>query len=132
MDCSQCREVIHRYIDGELDGREVAEFQDHVGFCPDCALELKELAAVRVRLGALPGIARTAPVGFADRVLGAIALHPAPTLAERLAGVTERARLPRRLSPPTRTLAYSALALAAVAISLETRHLRRSREVNVG
>jgi anti-sigma factor RsiW len=132
MDCSQCREVTHRYIDGELDGRDVAEFQDHVGFCPDCALELKELGAVRVRLGALPGIAQAAPVGFADRVLDAIAQHPAPAFAERLADAVERARLPRRLSPPTRTLAYSALALAAVAIGLETRHLRRSREVNVG
>jgi anti-sigma factor RsiW len=132
MDCSQCREVIHRYIDGELEGAEVAELEQHFESCPDCALEKKELVAARLRLGDLAGIAPAVPVGFTDRVLSAIALNPAPTLAERLAGVAGRARLRRRLWPPTRTLAYSALALAAVAIGLETRHLRRSREVNAG
>jgi anti-sigma factor RsiW len=132
MDCSQCREVIHRQIDGELDGAEAVELAQHLESCADCALEEKELTAARLRLSDLAAIAPAVPVGFADRVLSAIALNPQATLAERLAGVAGRARLPRRLSPPVRTLAYSALALAAVAIGLESRHLRRSREVNAG
>jgi anti-sigma factor RsiW len=130
MDCSQCREVIHRQIDGELEHAEAAELAQHREYCADCALEEKELAAARVRLGELAAIAPAVP--GADRVLSAIALNPQATLAERIAGVAGRARLSRRLSPPVRTLAYSALALAAVAVGLETRHLRRSREVNAG
>ena len=52
MDCVTCHEVIQRYIDGELDDGQVAEFQRHLSFCGDCAAELQELAGARVVLRA--------------------------------------------------------------------------------
>ena len=45
MDCVRFREVIQRYVDGELGDADVASFQKHLSFCPSCAAELDESRA---------------------------------------------------------------------------------------
>ena len=131
MDCSRFREHIQRFVDGELPDPLVAEFQAHLSFCGDCGAELRELSAVRGALAAWGTAELAAPPGFADRVVAAAQTLSRPPPMSRLTSLADRARLPRGAMVSTRTIAYSALALAAVAIGLETRHRRRSREAKV-
>jgi anti-sigma factor RsiW len=128
MDCSRFREHIQRFVDGELPDPLVAKFQAHLSFCGECAAELRELGAVRGSLAAWGAAELAAPAGFADRLMAAAQTLPRPTRMGRLTSLVERVRLPRAAMVSTRTIVCSALALAAVAIGLETRHRRRSRE----
>ena len=131
MDCSRFREHIQRFVDGELPDPLVAEFQDHLSFCGQCAAELRELSAVRGALAGWGAAELDAPAGFADRVLAAAQTPPQPRVMGRLTSLADRAHLPRDAVVSTRAIACSALALVAVAIGLETRHRRRSREAKV-
>ena len=38
MNCQRARELIHPYIDGELDLTQAAEIQKHIDECEDCKL----------------------------------------------------------------------------------------------
>ena len=38
MSCQKARELIHPYIDGELDLTQAAEIQQHIHECEDCKL----------------------------------------------------------------------------------------------
>ncbi len=131
MDCSRFREHIQRFVDGELPDPLVAEFQAHLSFCGECAAELRELSAARGALARWGAVELAAPVGFADRVLAAARTLPRPTPGGRLRSLADRARLPRGAMVFPRAIVYSAVALAAVVIGLETRHRRRSREAKV-
>ncbi len=70
--CSERRERLHAYADGELPPREATECRDHVATCPGCAAALAEIAASR-RLLAAEGLRWTAPAGLQRRVAAAIA-----------------------------------------------------------
>jgi anti-sigma factor RsiW len=131
MDCSRFREHIQRFVDGELPDRLVAEFQAHLSFCGECAAELREISAVRGALAGWGAVELAAPAGFADRVMAAAQTLPRPAPSGRLRSLADRARLARGAMVSPRAVAYSALALAAVAIGLESRHRRRSREAKV-
>ncbi|MCM1121195.1 MAG: zf-HC2 domain-containing protein [Eubacterium sp.] len=40
MDCKEAEKKIPFFLDDELDGRELAEFVEHIEECPDCKEEL--------------------------------------------------------------------------------------------
>jgi anti-sigma factor RsiW len=142
MDCSGVGALINRYIDGELGYVETAEFQQHLDFCPDCALELRELGAVRGVL-ARWGEARIAPPpDFADRVMAAVGREPLPgtprphsevvdEALERLDRTLGKVPLPGGRTIPVKNLIGWGLAVAAVVIGFERRHDREESEVRV-
>jgi anti-sigma factor RsiW len=142
MDCSGVRALINRYIDGELGYVEIAEFQQHLDFCPDCSLELRELGDLRGVLAALGEIRLAPPTGFSDGVMAAVGREPLPGSPRPLPEVVDEAldRLDRALGrmplPGGRTIPVKnvigwGLAVIAVLIGLERRHGREESEVRV-
>ncbi len=140
MDCSYFRERINEYIDGETGYLEVAELQAHLSFCPDCAAELAQTAAVRVALAEWGRLELATPPGFADRVMAAVEAEPAPgslrpfgravnDALDRLDETLGRIPLPGGRTIPVKNVIGAGIAAAAVIIQLERRHLRRSREL---
>jgi anti-sigma factor RsiW len=128
MDCTQCHTAINRYVDGELGPPAVAEFQAHLSFCPSCAAELRDLSVVRRGLALLGEIELPAPEGFANEVMMAIDSQRELARREKLRKLAGRAGMPA-LPAGRRAVALSALAtVAALAIGLEARHLRRQKE----
>jgi anti-sigma factor RsiW len=47
MDCKKCTDLLNDYLDGELDGKEFAEVEHHVGRCHHCKAELERLLKMR-------------------------------------------------------------------------------------
>jgi len=140
MDCSYSRERINNFIDGELGYLEVAELQGHLSFCADCSAELAQLSEVRGALAAWGRLELAPPPGFAERVMAAVELEPAPGAAksfgravddalDKLDETLGRIPLPGGHTIPVKNVIGWGLAAAAVAIGLERRHLRRSREL---
>ena len=104
----------------------------------DGAAELRDMSTLRRGLARLGEIEMDAPDGFADKVMAAVAVLPAPGLRDRLRELGVRAGLAavpahRRavaMSVHRRAVTLSAVAgLVAVAVGLEARHLRRHKEV---
>ena len=142
MDCSGVRALINRYIDGELGYVETAEFQQHLDFCPDCSLELRELAGLRGVLAAWGGVQLAPSAGFAGRVMTAVERQPLPGTPRPLGEALEDARdgldralgevhLPGGRTLPVKTLIGWGIALAAVVIGLGRRREREEHEVRV-
>ena len=140
MDCSYFRERINTYVDGEMGYLEVAELQAHLSFCPDCAAELAQVGEVRGALAAWGRLELAPPPGFAERVIAAVELEPAPGSSkpfgqavddtlQRLDGALGRVPLPGGRTIPVKNVIGWGLAVAAVAIGLGRRHGRRSREL---
>ena len=129
MDCTRGHALINQYIDAELDDAAMAEFQMHVDSCADCAAELCDLSELRLGLTSLGEIEISPPDGFAAEVMLAVAALPAPGLRDKLRELSERAGL-AAVPAHRRAVTLSAVAgLAAVAVGLEARHLRRHKEV---
>jgi anti-sigma factor RsiW len=133
MDCSGVHALMNRYIDGELGYVETAELQQHLDFCADCSLELRELGDLRGALAAWGGSQLTPPAGFAGRVMTAVERQPLPGAPRPLAEVVEEAldRLDRTLGKaplpggrtiPVKNLIGWGLAVAAVVIGWLRRH----------
>ena len=140
MDCSYSSERINNFIDGELGYLEVAELQGHLSFCADCSAELAQLSEVRGALAAWGRLELAPPPGFAERVMAAVELEPAPGAAksfgravddalDKLDETLGRIPLPGGHTIPVKNVIGWGVAAAAVAIGLERRHLRRSREL---
>lgn len=140
MDCSYFRQRINNFIDGELGYLEVAELQQHLSFCADCAVELAQLGEVRGALAAWGRLELAPPLGFAERVTAAVELEPAPDAAkpfgravndalDRLDETLGSIPLPGGRTIPVKNVIGWGFATAAVVIELERRHLRRSREL---
>ena len=140
MDCSYYRERINEYVDGEMDYMQVAELQAHLSFCPDCAVELAQTGELRGALADWGRLELALPPGFAERVMAAVELEPAPgthksvgqlvdetlrKLDDRLGSIA----LPGGRTIPVKNLIGWGLATAAVVIGLERRHERGSREL---
>ena len=140
MDCSYFRERINEYVDGEMDYMQVAELQAHLSFCPDCAVELAQTGELRGVLAGWGRLELAPPPGFAERVMAAVELEPAPgthksvgqlvdetlrKLDDRLGSIA----LPGGRTIPVKNLIGWGLATAAVVIGLERRHERGSREL---
>jgi len=140
MDCGYFHQRIDDFIDGELGYLEVAELQQHLSFCPVCVEELAQMSEVR---GALAGWGRlelAPPPGFAERVTAAVELEQAADAARpfgravddalgRLDETLGRVPLPGGRTIPVKNVIGWGIAAAAVAIGLERRHVRRSREL---
>ena len=62
-------ELLHAYLDGELDAAETAAFQTEVARDPALRSELEALRAIDNALETLPG--HMAPADFTDRVVAA-------------------------------------------------------------
>jgi anti-sigma factor RsiW len=71
LDCRETRELIHGYVDGELDLVTSLEVERHLRDCPDCAHDLAGLQAVRA---AIKGNATyfEAPPGLAGRLRSSV------------------------------------------------------------
>ena len=50
MACESNRQLLHAYVDGELDVVHTVEFEEHLKTCPDCAGELREQRSLRQSL----------------------------------------------------------------------------------
>jgi len=131
MDCVSCREVIQRYMDGELDDGQVVEFQRHLSFCSDCAAELQGIAAACNVLHATREVTVDVPAGFADRVMAAVDAQPEPTALERALSAATGGVLPGRVPRSIRHYVYYGLAITAVVIGLQRKYLRKSDEGEV-
>jgi hypothetical protein len=140
MDCSYFRERINEYVDGELGYLEVAELQEHLSFCPDCATELAQVGAVRGALAGWGCLQLATPPGFAERVMSAVELEPAPgaprpltqvfeDLLQKLDDTLGAVPLPGGRTIPVKNLIGWGIATAAVIIGIESAHGRRSREL---
>jgi len=142
MDCGGVRALINRYVDGELGYVETAEFQQHLDFCPDCSVELRELGDVRGSLAAWGGVRLAPSPGFVDQVMAAVERQPLPGAPRPLVEVVDEAleRLDRSLGRvplpggrtiPVKNLIGWALAVVAVVVGLERRYGREEDEVRV-
>ena len=140
MDCSYFREGINLYMDGEMGYMEVAELQAHLSFCPDCAAELAQVGAVRGALAAWGRLELATPPGFAERVMAAVELEPAPgspkpfgravdDALQKLDDTLGRIPLPGGRTIPVKNVIGWGLAAVAVAVGLGRRRGRRSREL---
>jgi hypothetical protein len=104
MNCHDVRDLFSALADQALEPLRQGELDRHLAECADCRRELDRFARA---LGALRGLAPArAPVGFVDRVLGA--LQPEPWYR----GLVRRLFLPLRVKLP---LEATALVLAAAA-----------------
>jgi anti-sigma factor RsiW len=140
MDCSYFRERLSRYVDGELGYLDVAELQQHLSFCPDCAAELTQVGEVRGALAAWGRLELATPPGFAERVVAAVEIDPAPGVPKRFGRAVDEALvrlddalgrlpLPGGRTIPVKTVIGWGLAAAAMVVGLERRHGRRAREL---
>ena len=140
MDCSYFCERINLYIDGELGYLEVAELQQHLSFCPDCASELAQVGEVRGALAAWGRLELAPPSGFSERVMTAVELEPAPgshkafgqavdDALQKLDDTLGRIPLPGGRTIPVKNVIGWSLAVAAVAIGLGRCRGRRPREL---
>lgn len=140
MDCSYFRERINLYVDGEMGYMEVAELQAHLSFCPDCATELAQVGAVRGALATWGRLELATPPGFAERVMAAVELEPAPgspkpfgravnDTLQTLDDTLGRIPLPGGRTIPVKNVIGWGLAAVAVAVGFGRRHGRRSREL---
>jgi anti-sigma factor RsiW len=140
MECGYCHGQLNRYIDGELGYVEVAELQQHLSFCPDCASELRELSDVRTTMAAWGRTMLAPSPGFAERVLATIAAEPAPGSPRPLAQVVDdtlgsldqalgRLPLPGGRTVPVKNVIGWALAVAALIIGVGRRRGRHEREL---
>jgi hypothetical protein len=46
MTCSECQEILSRFIDGELDEKRSASVSDHLAVCAECTVLCDDLAAI--------------------------------------------------------------------------------------
>jgi anti-sigma factor RsiW len=140
MDCSYYRERINEYVDGELGYLEVAELQAHLSFCPECAAEIAQVGAVRGALAEWGRLELVSPPGFAQRVMAAVELEPAPgsprpigrlveDVLQKLDDALGAVPLPGGRTIPVKNLIGWGLATTAVIIGIESAHGRRSREL---
>lgn len=67
MNCGQHKENLNRFLDGELEGLPLSEFQSHTAACGDCETALREKEALRQALKSMP--LPPPDDGFYDRVL---------------------------------------------------------------
>ncbi len=90
MNCQDVQNLLHPYVDGELDLVRNLEIEQHLGTCPDCAQHEKELRSLRTAL-ASPSLYHSAPAALRERVRTAV-VPPAPVRVASPSPGRERAR----------------------------------------
>lgn len=111
MNCEEIADVLHPFVDGELDLVRSLAVERHLQTCPACAAAVKDLQALRGFL-AEPALYHRASVGLRDRVRAA--LRPA-----------SQARAPGRRFP------WRPLAIAASLAFVATLTWATLRELSV-
>jgi anti-sigma factor RsiW len=77
MNCQDVQDLLHPYVDGELDLVRNIEIEEHLTSCAACARPEKELRSLRAAL-ASPSLYYAAPAGLRDRLrLGSSLASPA-------------------------------------------------------
>ena len=69
--CKQMVELVSDYLEGELDARARAQFEEHLAVCPDCQEYVEQVRETVRVLGRLPEEALSA--GARDELLRAFA-----------------------------------------------------------
>jgi anti-sigma factor RsiW len=67
VNCTETRELLHGYVDGELDLMPHLEIERHLQGCPACAAAVNEQQALRTTLRD-PSLAYRAPASLAARI----------------------------------------------------------------
>jgi anti-sigma factor RsiW len=67
VNCAETRELLHAYLDGELDLVPHLALEQHLQGCPDCAAELQELQTLQTTLRDA-SLSYRAPARLAERV----------------------------------------------------------------
>ena len=78
MSCTEPRELVHAYLDGELDLVRSVEMEEHLRECGACAASYERLRALRAALSA-SGLRFAAPAAFVGRVRSAVRAESAKT-----------------------------------------------------
>ena len=65
-ECVEIRKLLSDFVDGDMAGSELAEFEKHLSECEPCASFMTTLRATIALLGRTPK--DNAPAGFIDRV----------------------------------------------------------------
>jgi anti-sigma factor RsiW len=97
LDCPETQQLLHAYVDGELDLLKSLEVEQHLQACPACARAHKALGAVRATLQ------RGAPY-----------FQPPPDLRNRIQAAVRRAE--DRARPAVRPLRWRGPAVAAALV----------------
>src|SRR5262249_6492422 len=100
LNCPETQQLLHPYVDGELDLLKSLEIEQHLQGCPACAQAHQALEAVRA---ALRG--------------GALAWEPPPELRDRIQAAVRRADRARPAVRPRRSR-WPALAAALAFVAL--------------
>lgn len=140
MECSYCRGLVNRHMDGELGYVEAAELQAHLDVCNACAAELDEVRGLRQALAQWGTLEVSPSPDFVARVVEAAvaqtAAHRSSARERRPDGISAqvdrllgRVVLPGGHAVPVRKIIGWGIAAAAVVIGLERRHGRRVREL---
>jgi len=82
--CVWIEERIERYVDGELEGRDLESFERHVESCASCRDELSLARAVTTELRSLPTL--ECPDRVVEEAAARVAPEPAGGLFDRLRG----------------------------------------------
>lgn len=77
-------DLLHGFIDGELDTANATRFEAHLATCPECANEMENALMVK-RLSAREGVKWQAPDAVHARVQAALSLEQAMTARARAA-----------------------------------------------
>lgn len=115
MDCAEKRNLIHGYLDGELDLVKSIEMEAHLKECPACSQVLENHRTVRAAL-ASGSMAYRAPAGLERRIRASLRKERPVAPASSL------------LSWRWLSLAASAAAIALLAWNLAPRLARTSAE----
>jgi anti-sigma factor RsiW len=87
MNCQDVQNLLHPYVDGELDLVRTVEIEEHLAGCPACAEQEQGLRSLRAALSA-PSLRYAAPASLRARVQ--VARDEAPTTAVRERHVVAR------------------------------------------
>jgi anti-sigma factor RsiW len=115
VNCASAQNLLHAYLDGELDLVRSLELEHHLAECPDCAARHEALRSLGEGVRAAD-LYHRAPAGLRDRVRTALARAAPPP--------------PRRL--PRRWLVASALAASVLFLALGASALLLSRPPSPG
>jgi anti-sigma factor RsiW len=105
MDCAEKRNLIHGYLDGELDLLKSIEMEAHLKECPACSHVLENHRALRAALAS-----------------GSVA-YEAPTALERRIRASLRKERPRAFTLSLLSWRWLSLAASAAAVALLTWNL---------
>ena len=121
MTCEETREQFSAWVDQALSPREREQVAAHLAACADCPRELDRFART---VALLAGVERPcAPVGFVDRVMGAVRREPWPRRALRLV-LGSRPQVPVSVAATAAIATLSVyLYQSAVPLQMAARHL---------